>query len=61
MGGRYWPEALIAYTTVTVEPRSALVIFDTCRFPFVDRTLHGFATLVMPDSSIFHTVVAVKL
>ena len=35
VGGMYWPLALIAQTVVTVDPRSALDIFDTCRLPSV--------------------------
>ena len=50
--------ALIAHTTVTVASLSPLVIFETCRLPFVAIIFPGLWTFVIPVSSIFQSCLA---
>ena len=60
IGGIWEPVAFIAQMTVTVEPRSPLVILLTWRTPLVATIFPGLCTFVMPVSSIFHIRDGVK-
>lgn len=55
IGGKCVPEADIAQITVTVLPRSPLVILLTCFAPFEATIFPGSWTVDIPVSSMFHT------
>ena len=61
MDSTYCRLELKTQIVVTVDPRSALVSLTLCRLPFVDETLHGLATLVIPVLSMLQISPALKL